>query len=84
MARSDHELMAAMLTRALADGVTRASKHRCSAHVGSPGGRVRLTNILNGREHADNNVASQKFMIISIGAATFSEVLRREPGCTTR
>src|ERR1035437_513885 len=33
-------------------------------------------NILNGGAHADNNVDIQEFMIIPLGAATFSEALR--------
>jgi enolase len=33
-------------------------------------------NILNGGAHADNNVDIQEFMIVPIGAATFSEALR--------
>lgn len=33
-------------------------------------------NILNGGEHADNNVDIQEFMIVPGGAATFSEALR--------
>jgi enolase len=33
-------------------------------------------NILNGGAHADNNVDVQEFMILPVGAATFSEALR--------
>jgi enolase len=33
-------------------------------------------NILNGGAHADNNVDIQEFMIVPLGAATFSEALR--------
>ena len=33
-------------------------------------------NIMNGGAHADNNVDIQEFMIVPIGAATFSEALR--------
>ncbi len=33
-------------------------------------------NILNGGAHADNNVDIQEFMILPVGAATFSEALR--------
>ena len=35
-----------------------------------------MMNILNGGVHADNNVDFQEFMIIPVGAPTFSEALR--------
>jgi len=37
---------------------------------------VPLMNILNGGEHADNNVDMQEFMIAPAGAASFAEALR--------
>ena len=37
---------------------------------------VPLMNILNGGAHADNNVDIQEFMILPVGAPTFSEALR--------
>jgi len=37
---------------------------------------VPMMNILNGGEHADNNVDIQEFMIVPVGAATFKEALR--------
>lgn len=37
---------------------------------------VPLMNVLNGGAHADNNVDIQEFMIVPIGAPTFSEALR--------
>ncbi len=37
---------------------------------------VPMMNILNGGEHADNNVDLQEFMIMPVGAATFGECLR--------
>ncbi|HAN08940.1 MAG TPA: phosphopyruvate hydratase [Acidimicrobiaceae bacterium] len=37
---------------------------------------VPMMNILNGGEHADNNVDIQEFMIMPIGAVSFSEGLR--------
>ena len=46
---------------------------------GSPGRYsmpVPMMNILNGGEHADNNVDIQEFMIQPVGAATFTEALR--------
>ncbi|MBD3648565.1 MAG: phosphopyruvate hydratase, partial [Pseudomonadales bacterium] len=46
---------------------------------GSPGRYsmpVPMMNILNGGEHADNNVDIQEFMILPVGAENFSEALR--------
>jgi len=46
---------------------------------GSPGRYsmpVPMMNILNGGEHADNNVDIQEFMIQPVGAPTFAEALR--------
>lgn len=37
---------------------------------------VPMMNILNGGEHADNNVDIQEFMIMPVGAETFKEALR--------
>lgn len=37
---------------------------------------VPMMNILNGGEHADNNVDIQEFMVMPIGAKTFKEALR--------
>ncbi len=37
---------------------------------------VPMMNILNGGSHADNNVDIQEFMIMPVGAASFSEALR--------
>ena len=37
---------------------------------------VPMMNILNGGEHADNNVDIQEFMIMPVGAPTFREALR--------
>jgi enolase len=37
---------------------------------------VPMMNILNGGSHADNNVDIQEFMIMPVGAPTFSEALR--------
>ena len=37
---------------------------------------VPMMNILNGGEHADNNVDIQEFMIMPVGATSFSEALR--------
>lgn len=35
-----------------------------------------MMNILNGGEHADNNVDIQEFMIMPVGANSFAEALR--------
>jgi len=49
------------------------------AYLGGPGA-VRIPvpqmNILNGGQHADNNVDLQEFMVMPIGAPTFAEALR--------
>lgn len=37
---------------------------------------VPFMNVINGGEHADNNLDIQEFMIVPTGASTFSEVLR--------
>src|SRR5581483_3553463 len=37
---------------------------------------VPMMNILNGGAHADNNVDFQEFMVMPVGAKTFSEALR--------
>lgn len=37
---------------------------------------VPMMNIINGGEHADNNVDIQEFMILPVGAASFSDALR--------
>ncbi|GAB6153264.1 phosphopyruvate hydratase [Desulfosporosinus burensis] len=37
---------------------------------------VPMMNILNGGQHADNNVDIQEFMIMPVGASSFSEALR--------
>ncbi len=48
-------------------------------YIGGVGARVLpvpMMNILNGGEHADNNVDIQEFMIMPKGASTFAEALR--------
>ena len=37
---------------------------------------VPMMNILNGGEHADNSIDFQEFMVVPVGAETFSEALR--------
>ena len=41
---------------------------------------VPMMNIINGGAHADNNVDFQEFMIMPVGAETFSEALARGRG----
>jgi enolase len=54
--------------------------YECLAEIdGSPGRYsmpVPMMNIINGGEHADNNVDIQEFMIQPVGAPNFSEALR--------
>ena len=68
-------------------GVSMAVAKAAAASVGLPlylylGGAaakelpVPMMNILNGGQHADNNVDIQEFMIMPIGAESFSEALR--------
>ncbi|SER80100.1 enolase [Gracilibacillus ureilyticus] len=68
-------------------GVSMAAAHAAADHLGVPlytylGGFNATTlptpmmNILNGGEHADNNVDIQEFMIMPVGAPTFKEALR--------
>lgn len=48
-------------------------------YLGGPGARtlpVPMMNILNGGEHADNNVDIQEFMVMPVGAKSFKEALR--------
>ncbi|WP_163526812.1 phosphopyruvate hydratase [Halobacillus ihumii] len=68
-------------------GVSMAVAHAAADVVGQPlykylGGFTASTlptpmmNILNGGEHADNNVDIQEFMIMPVGAPTFKEAVR--------
>jgi enolase len=69
-------------------GVSLAAAHAAAAEEGLPlwrylGGEgahvlpVPMMNVLNGGAHADNSVDFQEFMIVPVGAASFSEGLRR-------
>lgn len=69
-------------------GVSMATAHAAADYLGLPlyqylGGFNATTlptpmmNILNGGEHADNNVDIQEFMIMPVGAPTFKEALRQ-------
>jgi len=42
---------------------------------------VPMMNVINGGEHADNNVDLQEFMFMPVGAASFSEALRWGAEC---
>ena len=42
---------------------------------------VPMLNVINGGEHADNNVDLQEFMVMPVGAASFSEALRWGAEC---
>ena len=68
-------------------GVSMATAHAAAAELGLPlyrylGGvhattlPVPMMNILNGGEHADNNVDIQEFMVMPVGAGSFCEALR--------
>src|SRR3546814_4967911 len=68
-------------------GTSLATAHAAAEEVGLPlwryvGGTnahvlpVPMMNVLNGGAHADNNVDFQEFMIMPVGAASFSEGLR--------
>ena len=68
-------------------GISLAAAHAAANETGMPlyryvGGPnahvlpVPMMNVLNGGEHADNNIDIQEFMIMPIGAASFSEGLR--------
>ena len=68
-------------------GVSLAAAHAAAADRGLPlyrylGGAnahvlpVPMMNVINGGEHADNNVDLQEFMIMPVGAASYAEGLR--------
>jgi len=68
-------------------GVSLAAAHACADGYGLPlyrylGGLnahllpTPLMNVVNGGEHADNNLDIQEFMIVPLNFATFSEALR--------
>jgi enolase len=68
-------------------GVSLAAAHAAAAEEGLPlwrylGGEaarvlpVPMMNVLNGGVHADNSVDFQEFMVVPVGAPTFSEALR--------
>ena len=63
--------------------VAKAAAHELDVplyrYVGGPNAcvlPVPMLNVINGGEHADNNVDLQEFMFMPVGAASFSEALR--------
>ncbi|MGH2710586.1 MAG: phosphopyruvate hydratase [Actinomycetota bacterium] len=68
-------------------GVSLAAAHAAAASLGVPlyrylGGPsahllpVPMLNVINGGAHADNSIDIQEFMLVPLGAASFSEALR--------
>jgi len=68
-------------------GVSMAAAHAVAASRGEPlwsylsNGKpgalpVPMMNIINGGEHADNNIDVQEFMVLPVGMPTFAEALR--------
>lgn len=72
----------ALLAVSLANARAAADSARLPLYrsVGASNGETRLPlpmmNIINGGAHADNSVDMQEFMILPVGAPTFSEALR--------
>ena len=64
---------------ACARAAARAASLPLYRYLGGPGARtlpVPMMNILNGGAHSDNNVDLQEFMVMPVGAPSFSEGLR--------
>ena len=56
-------------------------------HLGGEAARtlpVPMMNVLNGGAHADNRVDFQEFMVVPLGADSFSAACRWAPRCSTR
>ena len=71
----------AILGVSMATAVTAAKSHNLPlyAYLGGVGGfrlPMPMMNIINGGEHAENNIDLQEFMIVPQGAPTFKEALR--------
>ena len=67
------------VSMALADAAAKATGQPLYRYLGGASARllpVPQMNILNGGAHADNNVDIQEFMVLPVGASTFSEALR--------
>lgn len=67
------------VSMAIADAAAKACGQPLYRYLGGASARtlpVPMMNILNGGAHADNNVDIQEFMILPVGAPSFSEGLR--------
>jgi enolase len=67
------------VSMAVARAAAKAARLPLYAYLGGPGAvrlPVPMMNILNGGKHADNSVDFQEFMVMPIGAPSFSEALR--------
>jgi len=67
------------VSMAIADAAAKACDQPLYRYLGGAAARtlpVPMMNILNGGAHADNNVDIQEFMILPVGAPSFSEGLR--------
>jgi enolase len=64
---------------AAAHAAARVQGHGLYRRLGGPGPKVMpvpMMNIINGGAHADNSVDIQEFMVLPVGAPSFSEALR--------
>jgi enolase len=67
------------ISMAVARAAAEAARLPLYAYLGGPGAvrlPVPMMNILNGGKHADNSVDFQEFMVMPIGAPSFTEALR--------
>jgi enolase len=67
------------VSMSLADAASKACRQPLYRYLGGASARVLpvpMMNILNGGAHADNNVDIQEFMVLPVGAPSFSEALR--------
>jgi enolase len=67
------------ISMAVARAAAKAARLPLYAYLGGPGAvrlPVPMMNILNGGKHADNSVDFQEFMVMPIGAPSFTEALR--------
>jgi enolase len=67
------------VSMAVARAAAEAADLPLFAYLGGPGATrlpIPMMNILNGGKHADNSVDFQEFMVMPIGARTFTEALR--------
>jgi enolase len=67
------------ISMAVARAAAKSARLPLYAYLGGPGAvrlPVPMMNILNGGKHADNSVDFQEFMVMPIGAPSFTEALR--------